>query len=236
MMGFVLEPLPDGYLQTREALHALACYVIAPARKARTGHIGLCPTGDGFGTPPFDDGTRIRVRADHLIRDPDLDVPITTLRAAAELLDVELKPDPGVGHDLPPFEPDVQLPVDATASLALGRWYAFGDGVLSELRTELLGGGGTAGEITLWPEHFDVAFDWGLDLGERVNFGASPGDVYEADPYLYVSPWNQDLITEEKIWNSSFGAVLPYSDLLASDHPAAAALRFFRTVLEELHL
>ena len=129
----MLEPLPPRFGLTRAGLRALACYVVAPARKAATGRIGLRPTGDGFGTPPFDDGTRIVVRGDELVREPGAGARITTLRAAAEFLVVELSPDPGVGHDLPPFEPDAQLDVDATASLALGAWYAFGQQMLDGL-------------------------------------------------------------------------------------------------------
>ena len=63
-----LEPLPSTFDETRKGLWTLACYVIAPERKARTGRIGLRPTGDGFGTPPFEDGSRVVVRGDRLAR------------------------------------------------------------------------------------------------------------------------------------------------------------------------
>jgi hypothetical protein len=61
-----LDPLPSTFAATRESLRALACYVISPARKARTGHISLEPTEGGFGTPPFDDGYRIAIRGARL--------------------------------------------------------------------------------------------------------------------------------------------------------------------------
>src|SRR3954468_20948374 len=108
-----LTPPPPHLAATREALRSLACYVIAPARKARTGRIGLRPTGDGIATPPFDDGTHIGVRGDRLVVDADDGVPITTLRASAARVGVALSDDPGVGHDLPPFAPDRPLSVDA---------------------------------------------------------------------------------------------------------------------------
>src|SRR5207342_1209321 len=73
----VLDPLPATFGETREGLRTLACYVIAPERKARTGRIGLRPTGDGFGTPPFEDGSRVLVRGDRLARQPGDTVPIT---------------------------------------------------------------------------------------------------------------------------------------------------------------
>jgi hypothetical protein len=113
---------PPNFGATREALHALACYAVSPARRARTGRIGLRPIGEGFGTPPFDDGTRIVVRGDRLGVEPGRDVAITTVRAAAEFLGVTLSPDPGVGRDPPPFAPDVDLAVDAHASGRLGAW------------------------------------------------------------------------------------------------------------------
>ena len=233
----MLEPLPDTFLQAREALRSLACYVIAPARKASTGRIGLRPTGDGFGTPPFDDGTRIVVRGDRIVREPDLDIPITTLRAAAEVLGVALSPDPGVGHDLPPFEPDDPLAVDAESSNALGRWYAYGARVLGELREQLVAAGrGTASEIQLWPEHFDLAFDWGADDANRLGLGASPGDTYQADPYVYASPWVKEAITEDHFWNAPFGAVVPYTDLLSTADPVATARDFFGEARRRLAL
>jgi hypothetical protein len=233
--GCVLDPLPHTFLQAREALRSLACYVIAPARKASTGRIGLRSTGDGFGTPPFDGGTRIVVRGDRIMREPDLDIPITTLRAAAEALGVALSPDPGVGHDLPPFEPDAPLAIDVEASNALGRWYAFGDRVLGAQHGELMAAGrGTASEIQLWPEHFDIAFDWGLDDTNRVGLGASPGDAYQADPYLYASPWAKEAITEDHFWNAPFGAAVPYTDLLAARDPISTASDFFGDALRRL--
>jgi hypothetical protein len=66
-------------------LWTLACYVIAPERKARTGRIGLRPTGDGFGTPPFEDGSRVVVRGDRLARVPGEAVPIDPTGRAAFL-------------------------------------------------------------------------------------------------------------------------------------------------------
>ncbi len=129
--------LPAAFASTREALHALACYAIAPARKARTGRIGLRPTGEGFGTPPFDDGTRIVVRGNALAIEPGEEIVVTTVRAAGAFLGVTLTPDPGVGTDLPPFEPDALLDVDVDASVALGRWYGMGQSVLDQLPSHL---------------------------------------------------------------------------------------------------
>jgi hypothetical protein len=222
-------PPPATFVATREALRSLACYAISPARKARTGRIGLRPTGEGFGTPPFDDGSRIAVRGDRLLVNAHGDATITTLRAAAELLGVELSPDPGVGHDLPPFTPDDELPVDAGASLWLGGWYAFAGRHLERLADRLAAG--TVSEAQLWPEHFDHAVAVDLD-GEAVNVGFSPGDANMPEPYVYVGPHDTaDL--DGGYWNAPFGAVLSHADLRAAKDADAVTARF---IVEGLRL
>ena len=56
-----LQPVPDGYAATRESLRRLAVFVLAPARKAVNGKIGLRYTFGGFGTPFFGDDEQVRV-------------------------------------------------------------------------------------------------------------------------------------------------------------------------------
>jgi hypothetical protein len=209
-----LTPPPSAFVATREALWALACYAISPARKARTGRIGLRPSGDGFATPPFDDGTRIAVRGDRLRIEPGAEVAITTVRAAAELLGIELSSDPGVGHDLPPFSPDAILAVDAEASRWLGAWYAFGSRHLDRLEAELAPG--LVSEAQLWPEHFDLAVV--VDVGGGANVGFSPGDGAVPEPYVYVGPHDTSRL-EGEFWNAPFGAVLRQTELQAAADP-----------------
>lgn len=211
--------LPDSFPSTRESLRALACYVISPARKIRTGRIGLRPVAGGFGTPPFDDGTRIVVRGDELALDPGSAAPITTLRAGAGFLGIQLSPDPGVGHDLPPYDPDGALAVDADASRALGRWYAFGAQVLDELHARW--SSGPVSEAQLWPEHFDLAVTVELGSARKVNVGFSPGDGFSPQPYAYVGPQDADDLSGP-FWNAPFGAFVPYAGLPSEE----AALAF----------
>ena len=197
-------PLPDSFAASRDSLRALACYAVSPARKARTGRIGLRPVDGGFGTPPFDDGSRIVVRGDRLARRPGPDIPITTVRAAARFLEVEPAPDPGVGQDLPPYEPDRPLAVDPDASLALGEWYAYGQRTVDEFG-RLLGSGDSMSETQIWPEHFDLASQVTLDGGIQLNVGFSPGDGFSAEPYVYVGPAERDGLGDG-YWNAPFGA------------------------------
>lgn len=199
--------LPATFGATRAGLHRLACFVIAPARKARTGRIGLRATGDGFGTPPFDDGTAITVVGAEL-RVAERAEPITTLWSGASFVGVDLVADPGVGRDLPPFEPDADLAIDAGASLALGRWYAFADRALARISVD----GVTVDDVQLWPEHFDLATVVTLAGGATANVGFSPGDSYSDAPYAYVGPHDRTGL-DDGFWNAPFGAARPYHDL-----------------------
>jgi hypothetical protein len=238
-----LEPLPPTYGTTRDAVHAVACYVLGPARKAAVGRIGLTPTSGGLGTPPFGPADRVlRIDATDVGADLVVDeggreearAALTTVRATAEIAGVALSADPGVGRDLPPFAPDEPLVVDPEAARALAAWYAFGAEVLDRLRTALAGTG-TTSERQMWPEHFDLALDHTFDGGVRANVGCSPGDSFDADPYVYVGPWDRAELTGDD-WNAPFGAYLPYAELLAADDPVAAALTFVEDRLHRLRL
>ena len=214
-------PLPAPYVTTRDVLHMLACYVVAPARKARTGRIGLRPTGEGFGTPPFDDGSRIVVRGDQLATEPGEETVISTLRAGAEFLGIELTSDPGVGSDLPPFQPDRELEVDVDSSLALGQWYSMGQSVLDQVPGLLGDRAATVSEAQLWPEHFDLAVVVEMTDGRKVNVGFSPGDTYVYEPYVYVGPQDFDG-PDGGYWNARFGAYLTYSGMNEREQAASA--------------
>jgi hypothetical protein len=197
--------LPDGFAETRAAVRALACYAIAPARRAATGRIGLRAVVGRIATPPFDDGSRISVDGTTL-RWGSRSAAITTVRSAAEFLGVELSADPGVGSDLPPFTPDEPLLVDEAASHALGEWYGFGQGVIDGLS------GAEVTEAQLWPEHFDLATVATVASGAKANVGFSAGDGFSAEPYVYVGP-HEFAGPDGDYWNAPFGAVLRYSSL-----------------------
>lgn len=206
---------------TRRSLHAVAEHVLSAALYAANGRIGLRATPRGFGTPEFDhDGATRQI----LVRGTDLEVrdrdttrrtPITTLRAASELVGI----DPGAPRDVytptTPLDLDTPLVIDAGQARAIADWYALVDEALEQLRAE------SADErpamTQLWPEHFDLA----TTIGE-VNYGGSPGDDEHDMPYLYVGPWNPP--PRDGFWNESFGACRP-ADVVTS---VADALAFFR--------
>jgi hypothetical protein len=220
-----LPVLPATFAATRESLRALACYVVAPARKADSGRIGLRALEDGFGTPPLGDGSQVVVRGVLIGRRPGAMIPLTSLRAAAQHIGIDLTPHPGVGSDIPPFDPDADLAVEEQASLALGTWYRFAQNALDSLTADV-----SATQSQLWPEHFDLATTVTLGGDRRVNVGFSPGDGFEPGPYVYVGPHDTSDL-HDPFWNAPFGAVLRYADLLDVLDPINRSLGFIRTAL-----
>ena len=191
----MLRPLPDGFTATRLAMHRVAEQQMKPAREAVTGRFGLSATPGGFGTPPFGDVEEWHVEGtDLIVRRGAADIERTSIQDA-----------------------------DPAAAEALAEWFAFGWGVLEELRAEAAAADLSPSPPQLWPEHFDI----GLDFAS-VNYGASPGDEGHDEPYLYVGPW--DAPPEGPLWNAvGFpGAEMAYADLLAADDRRGTALEFFR--------
>jgi hypothetical protein len=194
---------------TRLAWHALAEWVVAPARQAADGHIGLTATPGGFGAPEVGvrvEGVRLVVgAASH---------PITTLADAAALVGVAAGRATGAYEPVTRWDAEATLAVDLGSAALLADWFSLG--------TEALGRVG-AGPITLWPEHFDVA----ATVDDAVNLGASPGDEGHPRPYLYVGPWEP---RQGPFWNEPFGASLDAERVDGVD----AALAFFREGLAQL--
>lgn len=229
-----LQPLPPGFVATRDALHQIAFFALSPARQAAVGRMGLRAVEGGFGTPPYD-GTVARVEGDLLVAERDGNVAtqtITTVRAAAGFFGIEYEvawfPD---FHDpLDPADPDEQLSVDRESSLALGTWFGFGFEVLERLRAT----GNAAedvSEVQLWPEHFDPALEMGrAEAGRRASFGASPGDLDHDRPYMYVAPWGEVDRSADFWSDDSFGgASLGYDELLSASDPVERAVEFLVT-------
>ncbi len=244
-MAELLRPLPPGFHSTRDALHRLATHVVYLARREATGRYGLTWTPGGFGTPFFGaaEDEQVRVTGQMLVhqRRRQLEsAPITSLRAAAELIGRTVDPtfDHGFDGVVPVGDPDEDLGVDEASALALGDWYGFATSVLEQLRREWEAGGPTP--VQLWPEHFDIAFD--VAFGEpadtrRVNIGASPGDPGHPDPYLYVGPWTDDRPGDDGYWNAAFGATCSYAEVVSAgrkDDQRDLALEFYRAGMERL--
>jgi hypothetical protein len=220
----VLEPLPDTFAATRDALHALAEHVLAPFRYRADGHIGVVPAPSGFGTPVLGSGERVRVEVIELVHErpgTTTRVGLTTLGAAAQFVDVPLGVPAGLYNAATPGTPDLPIAVDAAASRALAEWIAFGAALLDELRARYPGQPASA--ATIWPEHFDQALELGsAESGARANYGASPGDETIAQPYLYVGPWDASRRTG-RLGTYEFGAAITFDELLAAGDLSAGA-------------
>jgi hypothetical protein len=237
--------LTPALLDTRLALQQVAVHVLARRRHAVTGRFGLRPSPGGIATPTFDDEpTVIRTSGRHLVVERGAEAvtgAMATLRTAAKIADVEL-PDADadefrVGEDTPAMvDPDRPLGLDVTALDLLARWYAFGAVVLDELvATEPAVTAATTRQ--LWPEHFDLGgavtiarSDDGGASEVKANIGASPGDGFDSEPYLYLGPWDAERPGDPSYWNAPFGAVLRYRDLVAGSHaePLSRAVDFLR--------
>lgn len=241
----LLRPLPDDFARTRDALHRLALHVVYLVRREATGRYGLCWTPGGFGTPVFGDGEQVRVVGTTIVHQTAGDVrsaPITSLAAAAEFVGRTIDPDfaHGFSDVVAAGDPDADLAVDAEAVEALGDFLGLADEILRAVRAGQPSPTDDASEITLWPEHFDIALDlaYGDPSSERrVNVGGSPGDAGHPAPYLYVGPWTDDRPGDAGYWNAGFGATLSHEVIRAAG-PAAAqrdrALDFVQTGLRLL--
>ena len=222
----------DGtYAATRAEVHRVAAHVMAKRRFAVTGRFGLRATPGGFGTPLFGDDEVVRVASATLLRERRIDgravtsthpLDGATLRELAAFADVDLDPAFSVGNDTPDLgDPDAPLRIDAASVAVMGDWYA--DGARAIDATVVAAGvAGDAAVAQIWPEHFDLGTDVAIG-GGRANLGASPGDRFSAEPYLYVGPLSADRPGDPEYWNAPFGALARWSEIVAAD----AANAFF---------
>ncbi len=214
-------PAPPRALDaTRLAVHRLAAFVIAPARRRANGKIGLRWTLGGVGTPFFGDDEQVRLVGTVLVRQRGgaaaAEHVSTLARAAAFALGAppDLDWAAELGLDVPPPGPlDAELGLDPAAAAFLGDWFGFGASVLEELRAE--GDTTDPGRVQLWPEHLDLAVDCAAP-GGRATFGASPGDRVVTEPYLYALGPDGGLSTR------------PLGAFLDAPDQRAAALAFLR--------
>jgi hypothetical protein len=232
--------LPPTLAQTRVELHRVATHVLARARADATGRFGLRVTTDGLATPQFGEFDEVlRLGRGLLIRERRVGERAVTstmatagrsLAELADFADVDLRAPLSVGKDTPPLgDADTPLELDVEGVEAVTSWLQFGARVLDQM----LARSAEPSIIQLWPEHFDVAMDVAA-VGGRVNLGASPGDGFHADPYLYVGPWGSERPGDPAFWNAPFGAVMGHADLVAGPSALGAATAFFDRGLDLL--
>jgi hypothetical protein len=224
---------------TRDALQQVATHVLARARFAATRRFGLRVTPGGFGTPAFGDAVEVlRVGGVSLVREREgrssaVAINGATLSELAAFAGADLSTPFEAGHDSPALgDPDEPLSIDAGTAALLAGWWELGCRMMDAAMVDAT----DAMAIQLWPEHFDAGTSVAVGDGEqdRCNLGASPGDSYSDEPYLYVGPWTNARPGDASYWNAPFGAVLLRSELLANTDPYAAGISFLRRGLELL--
>jgi len=212
----------EGLNSSRLALQTVAEHVLSAALHAGSGRIGLRQAPGGFTTPPHPspagerivavDGTDLVVTEERAQRR----APISTLRAAGELVGIEPGAPAAVYTPSTPLDLDAVLVVDPASARQIADWFALVNEALEALRAE------RAGEepsiVQLWPEHFDLA----CTISE-VNYGGSPGDDDHVEPYLYVGPFAPRPV-DGRYWNEPFGASRSYRMVARVED----ALSFFR--------
>jgi hypothetical protein len=206
--------LPDSFVDSRVAVHALAEHVLCTVRYQAVRRVGLLPAPEGVVTPPFEERV-VGLRGLELVdRRPDGErrAPVTTLRAAAEHFGADLGAPP-LWTPVTSLDPDAPLAVDAGDLEVLTAWFT--------LVGEALAVPAPGTPPTLWPEHFDLAVRIKDPQLGSMTFGGSPGDAEHDQPYLYVLPPSQAPDGDRSFWNEPFGASVPY-DCIANVGEAAA--------------
>jgi hypothetical protein len=210
------------FSSTRDSLHMLAEHVLSAARYRAVGRIGLEVAPGGFATPPFGDDAKVIAvdGLDVVTRQAGREkrAPISTLRAAGELVGIEPGAPAAVYPPATPRDLDGLLAVDPEVAARLADWYALGDAALRRFSLEIANDAPSG--ITLWPEHLDVAM-----RAAEVNYGASPGDEHLPDPYVYVGPAEvpAGAGAATRFWNQPFGAARSWHEIRTVDD----AVHFF---------
>lgn len=192
------------YEDTRFALHAAAELLIAGPQYRRFGSIRMRIVLGGF------TGMKWPVS----VTGTDLVWPQGRIRLHGSYSDLALAagfeaagPPEGLYSEGTGMDPEEPFTVDNAAAVSVHDWFAVGDTALRRFATE---------QPVLWPEHFDlsVAID-------EVNYGVSPGDWQNPQPYAYVGPWTR---RRGDFWNAPFGAKRSRSEVSTVE----SLLEFFR--------
>jgi hypothetical protein len=132
---------------------------------------------------------------------------------------------------------------NSVALAELVAWYSNADGILGEVRQEIVARGVAAPPVRCWPHHFDL--DSLIALGppaRTVGLGFCPGDEYYDEPYFYISAYPPpDIASLPSLpsighWHTHhFTAAVTVADrILASDDPRAAAAGFVHAAADTL--
>jgi len=240
--------LPDDWPVQRDTLRYLATHLLSQARFRLDGLFDLVPSPGGFSTPMAGQNReRVRLAGGSLLIERVSGADIQQAAATTQIETVAgntleylaaavgFSPDPGfwVGHDTPPTR-DTSDPIhlDSAATEILGDWFLLGQRAIDDAIASLPNAEASVGR--LWPEHFDYGIDLAAKPGVRCNLGASAGDGFHPEPYMYLGPWDAGRPGPADYWNAPFGAVLGFGELDSSHDPLRATIEFFMRGLSAL--
>ncbi len=240
-MAMNFHPLPDAWTTERGILQRLATHVLGQARFRHDALFDLVPLPGGFGTPLVGPNReRVRLVGGSLFVERVVGDDVRQLTATTQVVTVAgssiadlcraigFEPDPEfwVGNDTPALDdPDEMVRLDSVSAQVVGDWYLLGQRAIDDAVASVPDAQASVGR--LWPEHFDFGIDLAARSGVRCNLGASAGDGFSDEPYLYVGPWDAARPGSADYWNAPFGAVLGFAALDAADDPIGRAAEFF---------
>ncbi|MFJ4190951.1 hypothetical protein [Kitasatospora sp. NPDC089509] len=185
----------ETFVRTRRSLHAVAELVLAGPQYRASGTIRLRPCPGGFATTVE---PRLRVIGAELVAPGRvLSLERTSCAALGEALGFPVGAPEGLYRDGPGVAADHAIEVDREAAGRIADCFALGEAALDALFP--------AETPVIWPEHFDL----GVTAG-AVNYGVSPGDAYQPEPYAYVGPHTP---RQGEFWNAPFGAARTIREL-----------------------
>lgn len=234
-------PLPGDWTHQRFQLQRISTHVLGQARHRHDGLFDLVALPAGLGTPPVGpERERVRLVGGSLFIERVIGDDVRELTATTDVVIVAgqsirslcnaigFEPDAGfwVGNDTPmPGDLDEPLVLDGVASAVLGEWLLLGQRAIEEALSSLPDAHASVGRV--WPEHFDFGIDLDAKPGVRTNLGASPGDDFNPQPYLYLGPWDAARPGPAEYWTAPFGAVMTFAELNVVEDPLARAIEFF---------
>ncbi|MER5641268.1 hypothetical protein ABT095_30525 [Kitasatospora sp. NPDC002227] len=185
----------ESLVRTRRALHAVAELVLAGPQFRTSGTIRLRASLGGFATLAE---PNVQVTGTDLVAfGQRLSLGRTTCAALAAAIGVTAGAPEGLYEDGSGVDPEDVVEADPQSAHLIAHGFAVGDAVLRRMFP--------GADPVIWPEHFDI----GVTMAS-VNYGVSPGDGFQAEPYAYVGPHTRQQGT---YWNAPFGAMATVREL-----------------------
>ncbi|MEY9947903.1 hypothetical protein [Kitasatospora sp. GAS1066B] len=182
-------------VRTRRALHAVAELVLAGPQFRASGTIRLRASLGGFATRAEPHGQV--VAAELVASGQRLFLERTTCAALAAAVGVTAGAPAGLYQDGSGVGPEDVIEADPQAAHLIAQAFAVGDAALRRMFD--------GADPVIWPEHFDLSV-----TVDAVDYGVSPGDGFQAEPYAYVGPQARQ---QGRFWNAPFGAAATIREL-----------------------